>query len=44
MTREEALNYIQHKLDLAVDDAMIMTDKEYEIFSLCAKNARARAL
>lgn len=37
MTKEEALSYIQHKLDLAVDDALIMTDKEYEIFSLCAK-------
>lgn len=36
-TNEEALNYIQHKLDLAVDDPLIMTDKEYEIFSLCAK-------
>jgi hypothetical protein len=37
MTREEALYYVQHKLDLAVDDTLIMTDKEYEIFSLCAK-------
>ncbi len=37
MTREEALYYIQHKLDLAVDDPLIMDDKEYEIFSLCAK-------
>lgn len=37
MTNEEALNLIQHKLDLAVDDALIMTDKEYEVFSLCAK-------
>ena len=37
MTNEEALYYVQHKLDLAVDDPLIMTDKEYEIFSLCAK-------
>lgn len=37
MTNEEALDLIQHKLDLAVDDALIMTDKEYEVFSLCAK-------
>lgn len=37
MTNKEALNLIQHKLDLAVDDALIMTDKEYEVFSLCAK-------
>lgn len=37
MTNKEALDLIQHKLDLAVDDASIMTDKEYEAFSLCAK-------
>lgn len=37
MKREEALNLIQHKLDLAVDDALIMTDEEYKVFSLCAK-------
>lgn len=37
MTNEEALNLLQHKLDLAVDDALIMTDKEYEVFSLCVK-------
>ena len=37
MTNKEALDLIQHKLNLAVDDPLIMTDKEYEVFSLCAK-------
>ena len=37
MTKEKALELINHKLDLARDDALIMSDTEYEVLQICAK-------
>ena len=37
MTKEKALELINHKLDLACDDALIMSDTEYEVLQICAK-------
>ena len=37
MTKEKALELINHKLDLACDDALIMSDVEYEVLQICAK-------
>lgn len=37
MTRDEAIKLINHKIDLACDDAQIMSDVEYEALQMCVK-------
>ncbi len=37
MTKERALELINHKLDLAENDPLIMSELEYEVYKVCSE-------